>query len=261
MDKKIQYRQIDFLRLFRLCRQRGIVKRKRKTPTEYGDDSSGARGAGKRLLRALIKELFNEFEINSDFGTYFLAIPRADRDMLSGLSSRTRTFFDNAQEGADALRRFGELRQNISGHILPSLPYEIKIHIGSNDPADRHNSLQGRGIATARPRENFYVCAISCIKYKELWDEHMPFLRTFYERESRIERQREEQAREAQRERRRLERERLLQERAEREEQERERMAALRRLETQLENERVARVEGAQSAFDRAMQQYMGENS
>jgi hypothetical protein len=229
-------------------------------PLEYGSDGSGARGAGKRLLRALIKDLFSEFEINSDYGTYFLAVPRSDRDMLSGLSNRNRTFFDNAGErGAEALTKFGELRQNIAGHVAPVFPYEIKIHIQSTDAGDRYTGLIGRGIATSRPRENFYNCAVSCIKFKELWDDYVPFLRTFYEEESRMERQREEEARQAQRERRRLERERLLQERAEREEREQERMEALRRLENQIENERIARVEGAQTAFERAMNQYMRE--
>lgn len=261
MDKKIQYRQIDFLRLFRLCKQRGIVKRKRKTPAEYGADRAGARGAGKRLLRSLIKELFPNFGISGDFGRFFLTVPAEDRDLISNLSSLSRTFFANAGDaGTEALSKFEELRQNIDGHVAPAIPYEIKIHVGSSNPSDKYNNLIRQGISTNRPRENFYNCAIACIKFKKIWDENVPFLRTFYERESRLERQREEEAREAQRERRRAERERLLQERAEREERERERIQALRQLEEQIENERISRVYGAQSAFDRAMQQYMRDD-
>ena len=66
MDKQIHYRQIDYLRLFRLCKNIGFINRKRKMPSEYGEDISNARSAGKRLLRSLIKELFSDLEINGD---------------------------------------------------------------------------------------------------------------------------------------------------------------------------------------------------
>lgn len=263
MDKQIQYRQIDYLRLFRLCKNLGFINRKRKMPSEYGADHSGSRNAGKRLLRALIKHLFPDLEVNSDYGAYFMVIPRDARDALAFVGSRAQDYFDAAGEsGAEALRKYTEIRQSIEGHVNPVLPYEIKIFMVSQDRNSRYNTARRNG-AVRKPQEDFYRCAKACIEFKRIWDENISFLISFAQEEVTRERERAEALRREREERRRRERERIEQERAEMAERERVRLEQLRNLERQAEEERQVRVQNAQSTFNSALQQFRrlrGEN-
>lgn len=256
MEKTLQYRQIDYLRLFRLCRNTGLIKRKRKMPNEYKD--SNQRTAGKRLIHALIKSLFPNYDTKADSAYYYITIPRDIGNVLTSLGSKPRSYFTNAgKEGEDVLRRFTLIRQNLSGHIFPSIPYEIKVSIINSEQNSRYNLLVRNGIRTCRPRESFYNCAINCIEYKKIWDENIPVIVDFFRVEEGRQKEREAEALKLKQERRRAERLRLEQEREGVSALQSKKSEELKRLEEQIEKEKQIKVSNAQSIFNNALENFM----
>lgn len=57
-----QYQQIDYIKLFALCKERGIVKAKRKTPAQSEDPVRPC----KLLFSEFIKKTFSDFKFKSD---------------------------------------------------------------------------------------------------------------------------------------------------------------------------------------------------
>ncbi len=256
MDKLLQYRQIDFLRLFRLCKEFGFINRKRKMPTEYGSDASATRGAGKRLLRALLKHLFSDFEINSDHGTYYMVVPREIKESFNFISNHGQDYFDTiGVNGATALQKFSEIRQTIDGHVCPTLPHEISIYMQSRDPSSLYHIATKNGTSN-KPPEDFFRCARACVKFKKIWDENVPFLVDFAKEEIVKERDRLEEIRARREERRRQERKRIEAERKDMEKTEAVRVEQIRKLERDAVKEKDKRIQNAQSLFDGALKQF-----
>lgn len=267
MEKTLQYRQINFLRLFRLCKNMGIIKRKRKMPNEYKD--ANQKTAGKKLVHAVIKELFPNYDIKSDSAYYYITIPKNINEVLASLGSKPRSYFTNAgAEGEDALRRFGLLRQNMGGHIFPVFPYEIKVSVINTETNSRYNTLIRSGIrGCSRPREDFYSCAKLCVEYKKLWEEHAQYLVDFFRVEEGRQKEREAEALRQKQERRRAERLRLEQERAgiaatqnkksEEPKKEESKKEELKKLEEQIEKEKQNKITNAQSSFNQALERFM----
>lgn len=252
MNKTTKYRQIDFLRLFKICKDAGIVKRKRKMPTEYKENNE--RSAGKRLLHDLIKHLFPNYDIRTDSAQFYISIPRDIYLALSGLSNKPRSYYDNAgTEGADALQKYTALRQNFGGHIYPRFPYEIIISIYNGDNNSKYNQLTRNGIMTSRPREDYYSCATKCIEYQKLWNESAPSLAEFFRVEEGRQKEREAEALKLKQERRRAERLHLEQESAG---QKIEKPEELKKVEEKITKEKQSKNQVAQDAFNRAMQQF-----
>jgi len=163
------YRQLDFLRLFRLARGLELVKRKRKMPVNYDSDSN-ARSACRRLLRAVIKQLFNDCTMTSNWNHYFVVLPQEQRNALTyfirNIGYLTRS---DIREVRDAVASYEEIAEHIDGFIYPALPSQIKVRLSSASHTRRNrNSIQA-----IKPAENFYRCAVACIRYKAIWNTHI----------------------------------------------------------------------------------------
>jgi hypothetical protein len=262
MNKLVKYRQIDFLRLFRLCRNIGAVKRKRKMPVEYADNDDGAlRGASKRLLRVLIKHLFSDFEISSSYGTYFITLPTETKSALSFIETHSRDYFSTVgQQGILALEKYSEIRQTIGGHVVPSIPYEIKVYMKSIDRQSPFHVAMQSG-TKSKPAEDFSRCAEACAQYKELWDRNIPFLIDFVKEESIKEKERAVEVERTRKARIKREAEEAERERKEKIKQEKIQAELLKRLEADAEKQRVERINNAQSLFDSALQSYKSTRS
>lgn len=270
MEKTLQYRQINFLRLFRLCKNMGIIKRKRKMPNEYKD--ANQKTAGKKLVHAVIKELFPNYDVKSDSAYYYITIPKNINEVLSSLGTKPRSYFANAgAEGEEALRRFGSLRQNMGGHIFPIFPYEIKVSVINTETNSRYNTLIRNGTRTCRPREDFYSCAKFCVEYKKLWEEHAQHLVDFFIVEEGRQKEREAEALLQKQERRRAERLRLEQEKmgiaasqnkkSEEPKKEEPKKEELKKLEEQIEKEKQIKITNAQGSFNQALERFMRPNN
>lgn len=167
-----QYMQIDFLRLFRLCRSLGVAKRKRKMPIEYNTDNK-ASAASRRLLKSLLeKHLFVGWCVSTQYENLRVQIPTEIRQIFRAINS---VRYDNSlrnicgDEIDAAIDKYNLLADGIP-YIRPYLPYEIKVS------ALNRSQLVGR----YRPTEKFYECALACIEFKELWDANIQALRDFY---------------------------------------------------------------------------------
>jgi len=259
-----QYMQIDFLRLFRLCRSLGVAKRKRKMPTEYDGDNT-ATAAGRRLLKSLLeKHLFVGSKVQTQYESLRVNISRDDRQMLNTINTLTydtRLRQACGDMGANAVEKYNQLATGTS-YVAPYLPYEIKVCA-----INRSNTMGGY-----RPSEKFYECALDCIEFKELWDTNIQSLRDFYdffqtkrdEIEAEQRRQREEQRRAGEEARYRADRELAAQraardaEAAEANRIEEERRAAVA---AQVSAEADRRRENAQNRFEQALSRFRGNRS
>jgi hypothetical protein len=174
------YRQLDFLRLFRLARSLEIAKRKRKMPVEYKDNAekgpTNARSACRRLLREVVKYVFPGFEINSNWNNYFVHIPLEIRSTLTYIQRNIgRLEASTKRNVRDMVAHYNELKEHIDGLVYPGFPYQINVRLSSTDHSRyRRARMAARGQGTnIRPPENFYKCALACIQYKALWDRYI----------------------------------------------------------------------------------------
>jgi hypothetical protein len=166
-----QYRQIDFLRLFRLCKSLELVNRKRKMPTEYntGDiekDQKNARSACRRLLRALIVNIFPDtYTIRSNYNCYHIEFPNDMRDAISFLNSNIRNFERaDDEELRNAAVGYRQITDRNRVFIHARVPYSIKINF--SNPGVRYGSY------VFKPAENFYECAKECVAFQEVWNRY-----------------------------------------------------------------------------------------
>jgi hypothetical protein len=256
---KQQYMQIDFLRLFRLCRSLDVAKRKRKMPIDY-DDENTASATGRRLLKSLLdKHLFNGWpKPRTQYSTISIPIPTLDRSVFNIINS---LFYNNnlmnacGELGSDVRQKYSELLEGNAPFVSTYFPYEIKIRL-----TDRNaDTLSG-----FKPQERLYECALHCIEFKNKLDDYMPVFREFHEfyttrrEEIEVECQRllnEERLR-RQEERERQEEERLEASRRQQEERDRreeERRAALA-AQVSVEVERTR--QDAQDRFNQALSRF-----
>jgi len=174
-----QYIQLDYLRLFRLCKNLNLVNRKRKMPINYAlNDISNSRSACKRLLRTLIIYIFpDEYKIKSDYNCYFIEFPYTIRYNLSYIN----THYDNLQRSQDpeyieAINGYTLLCTSIREFIYPRVPYNIKISFSSLDNRNYYPLENRNTTYIYKPDENFYKCAVACLEYKEHCDKYIEFL-------------------------------------------------------------------------------------
>lgn len=178
-----QYRQLDFLRLFKLCKDLNLFNRKRKMPIEYKSNNSenndkDARSACRRLLRALIKHIFPEsYNVKSNFSNYFVEFPVDMRTALSYINNNAHHLERSTnEEYREAVRGYRLIAMPVGGFVSPRIPYSIKIHFSPDQRRQyrdvRRTALgQGHGDYVWKPAENFYKCAKACVEYKQYWDE------------------------------------------------------------------------------------------
>lgn len=181
-----QYRQIDFLRIFRLCKDLGLFNRKRKMPTEYvlenqeNNDKNG-RSACRRLLRALIVHIFpSNYTIKSNFNNYFVEFPIDVRNALSYINANSYNIERSSNlEHREALTGFRLIATNLNDFVYPRIPYSIKIHF-SPEQRRRYgyvrNTGNGREDYIWKPPENFYQCAKTCLEYKENLEKYIELI-------------------------------------------------------------------------------------
>jgi hypothetical protein len=255
--KRLLYIQLDYLRLFRLCRKLGIVNRKRKVPGEYDTDGK-ALGATRRLLKDFVKHIFPECSITS--GRIIMAIlPSAEHNVIRDLNNKSEGFFSNAPDGERAQELLRELREHIDGFVCPALPYEIRILSSSSVPMSRFNAIAVKNHMTNRPPDEFYRCALACLKYREIWDRNMAFLREFLVRESAMEAERIAEREREKKVRRAAERERLKAEKHLADKDKEIIAKKMREMKEKTLLEEKKKKEQAQNLFNQAMEKYVKE--
>jgi hypothetical protein len=181
-----QYRQIDFLRLYRLCKDLNLFNRKRKMPIEYksnneSNNDEDSRSACRRMLRTLIIHIFpDNCKIKSSFDNYYVEFPADTREAFSYISNNSRVLEHSEDlEYKDAVVGFRFLSDQFGGFVYPRMPYSVKIHF-SQDQRRRFrgsrrntaNSINDSGEYIYKPSESFYKSAKACVEYKTHWDKY-----------------------------------------------------------------------------------------
>jgi len=170
MAQDVRFRQIDFLRLFRLCKDMGIVNRKRKLPTEYFRDIE-QKNACKRLLTAVIKSVYKDYRIY--IGSHSIIV-----NMPINVSSQLRTILEEIVYHYSYCSQRVELSEEAIRQIndLINLNEFGYAHINSGFPQNIHF----RYFPHNGTMENFYHCALDCINFKKYWDEQIVFILKVY---------------------------------------------------------------------------------
>jgi hypothetical protein len=196
-----QYRQLDFLRLFRLCRNLELFNRKRKMPVEYNTDDldkndKNSRSACRRLLRGLVVHIFpDNYTIKSNFNNYFVEFSPEMRSALSYINGQVYNLERSQDpEYREAARGYRLIAGHVAGFIYPRIPYSVKIHF-SPDSRRRYRDVRRMAMGGGnpygdyiwKPPESFYKCAKACLEYKEHWDKYSDLLMKVAERHKREE--------------------------------------------------------------------------
>jgi len=253
MEHILKYRQIDFLRLFRLCVNNGIIKRKRKIPTEYSSDRD-VLTALKRLMRAFLKGTFIDYSIYNKRDNYLITVPRVIVDAFHFIERQNSEYFETLGEyGSKALRKYTEAKRSISGFVSYANT-DIRVSVVSTQTTSDYRIAKSMG-AKYRPPQEFYKCALAVQEFKNSWDECTSFLIEFYNKESQLIQERKEQIRKDMEERRAKERKRLAEVRQQEEEHKQLHIQQLEKLEKQAEEEHARRLANAQSLFNQALEQ------
>lgn len=174
----IKLRQIDFLRLFRLCKSMGLVARKRKMPTEYLRDSE-CKNASKRLLMLVVKDTFKDQNVHSGYSgiTVSTSGPAAAEFRTIVNAVLSPNYYPNngrrrVQLPPAAHSRLDELSNGVpnfgNGHVSLNFPHSISFNYRSY-----RNDIGGR-------KDSFYRCALDCIAFKRHWDESVDIIRAAY---------------------------------------------------------------------------------
>lgn len=181
--KQIMYRQIDFLRLFRLCKKMGYVKRKRKMPVQY-DKQSYVHSSCSKLFKTFLTGLFEDTDIHVDTRRheYTIQIPSAAAEALQFIT-RYKNFLLGSKKYADLMFKFEELSCNTNGFIVTPETFSytrFKI-LSAPRQTGRYGAIVENIVRSyvgniARPVEEYFRCATESIKYKEIWNRNATFL-------------------------------------------------------------------------------------
>ena len=179
-----KFRQIDFLRLFRLCKGMGLVNRKRKMPIEYLRDSE-CKSACKRLLSLVVKEVYKDCQTHAGFSSASAYIqPELQRQLQQMIRD---VFYDDYHYYGDRVGRrqvtlpvpemtllnsFNNFTGFGNEHVSLSFPNYIMFNYRAYNRVDRRS----------QPRENFYHCALDCIAFKKHWDASIVIIMDAYQK-------------------------------------------------------------------------------
>jgi hypothetical protein len=208
-DKTIQYRQIDFLRLFRLCRDQGIVRRKRKMPIQY-DRASHINSSCSKLFKSFLTGTFEDatVEPNNRYGTYGITISNGSAERLTWLMPRTNSLRDGGNpEHSLIVEKWTEILEVANNHFINNLRVsgqEARFTINVKPRESRYSRLygtisaNGHHITISRPQEEYYRAAKACLAFKDVWNSNIGLICSFVDRErdnvERAERAAQEQA-------------------------------------------------------------------
>jgi len=180
-----KFRQIDFLRLFRLCRDMGLVNRKRKMPIEYLRDGE-CKNACKRLLKEVLQEVYKEHQIHVGYNSATAHIPN---ELQRQYQQMMRDVFYN-----DYYTPYGghPVRQRV---VLPAPAMELlNSFYNFTGFGNRHVTLSfpnyimfnyrmyDRNQRDRDQKESFYRCALDCIGFKKHWDDSMAIIIDAYQK-------------------------------------------------------------------------------
>jgi len=144
--------QLEFLKLFRLCVDLGLVKRKRKMPIDYENIETEGQTPSRRLFRLILKYVFPDCEIKGNRTSYIIT-PHSTRYYSTWVYIETED-------------------TNITNANIVRLGFEnIIISRGRIDV----------GFCNRLNLENYPTCdlfrtAQNCLKYKEAYDEIKPLI-------------------------------------------------------------------------------------
>ena len=174
----MKFRQIDFLRLFRLCKSIGLVARKRKMPSEYSKDGE-CKNACKRLLTLVVKEVFKDHTLRPGYSSVQVYTPSETSSQLREIAQQV-LYPDYYRNRLIAMP--GEVRERVialqnfdnfgNGHISLSFPSSIAFNY--------------RSYATNIAKDSFYHCALDCIAFKTYWDEQVTSILEIYKEAQRV---------------------------------------------------------------------------
>lgn len=172
MTETVNYYQIDFLRLFRLCVKEGIINKKRKMPINYiGDNKVDFKSIStcKRLFGLLLNNIFKGYTINNKKLEYVVKISEDMRNAFSYLNlvSTTIVAETTTQKRIDILQRYLNLKNGIRDNIFLTNNCDIKINLTNKN---YFSPMSNSSITTNKPLVNFYHCALSCLEFREIWE-------------------------------------------------------------------------------------------
>lgn len=184
-EEKINYLQIDFLRLFRLCKNMNIVSKKRKMPIDYINDNKNfdkSLSANKRLFSVFLKDLFSGYNISNEKYLYYISVPsymKNDIFYIEKLITQI-TSVNTTSRQIDILQRHLNLKDGIRGHVclIKGVDLEIRVSLSSVDASSpaRNAILKGN---PNRSSQDFYRCALACIDFKNMWERDMVLINQF----------------------------------------------------------------------------------
>lgn len=179
ISRNVQYLQIEFMRLFKICKELGCVKRKRNMPVDYPHAEARARQAVTRLMRTLTDHLFPKDE---GFSIY---TSRERFNIQPNFTTRNVICFANTH--VSEMRRQPnavELARLFDGFMNPAV---ARVHVRMFSNQFRVDPSPNNGYRTP----NFCACAKELIEFKNAfmafyvaWVAHMEGLKTVQEREA-----------------------------------------------------------------------------
>jgi len=179
VPRKVQYRQIDFLRLFRLGKGLGYFKRKRNMPISY--DSNDALKCCKRLFRDFLVKTFpkdENFTIAANESSFMIHFSGEYYYMFNYFISN-KEFIASLDGGKDALAKAEDLLNSGDDFIRISVTkLYVQPYVGnSRGYYNDHSS----------PREKYYLCAKRVIEYRDQWNKNFPVIWKFYLKRTKLE--------------------------------------------------------------------------
>ena len=180
--KRLQYKQIDFLRLFRLCREMEFVRRKRKMPNQY-EKTSYINSSCSKLFKTFLTGLFSESDINVDGrrSIYTIVTPEGTAERLTYIRNNINTLL-KIQEYRDLVRAYNIINTNNSGFITTPESYGFQHFTVTPISNSGRYSRVSASVPNeylkdiSRPKEEYYRCAKVCISFKEVWNNNVGYI-------------------------------------------------------------------------------------
>lgn len=154
MDLSIQLRQIDFLRMFKMCQEYGVVKNKRKMAIECATDDA-ARTACKKLFNSFVEHLFDGFSINAARHTMFIVLPYQTIAQIDLVRK-------NKHVTTDIVSAYNELTGFRGIFITSFFPHEVRVSFKMETDNYQH--------------ESFSKTAKELIEFKKFFEEKVAFI-------------------------------------------------------------------------------------
>jgi len=175
MNRSIQYLHIDFLRLFRLCRQLGYVNKKRKMPNEYALTPQ-AIDCCKRLLKTFLTKTFPEGTVSVSGSNVHVTFSDKHTNLLRGAIQKCNM----AEKGKEIRQLFDEMCSNTNNYLQTHF-YSYNKHISISTTGRTYYYRYDR--YSGRTPHRFFEAAQAAIEFKQKWDVLIPWLTEMTEKD------------------------------------------------------------------------------